>query len=149
MNEIVIDKPIVDFIVSHHVLTLATVSDCGVWCSNMFYALDRGAMRLVFSSAEGTRHIAEGLAEPNVACSIVVESRVIGRLRGAQIEGTLSEVSIEDQQQCKALYLKRFPYAALRLEKLWVIEIRTIKFTDNTLGFGKKLYFDRYAHTDI
>lgn len=141
MNDTQVDKRIGDFIAAHHVMTLATVKESKPWCANLFYAFDRQGMRLIFSSAQDTRHIEEGLDVPEVACSIVVESRFIGRLRGAQIEGRLSEVSGEDGERCRAMYLRRFPYAALRLERVWTIDIRTVKYTDNRLGFGRKLFY--------
>lgn len=130
----VIDDRIVKFIKKHHVLTLATSSEAGVWCCNLFYAYHAG--RLIFTSKRDTRHIAEG-ENRSVAASIVLESKIIGNLKGAQIVGHL--ISGEDAD--KAIYLKRFPYAALSLESMWVISITSIKFTDNKLGFGTKLHF--------
>ncbi len=43
----------------------------------------------------------------------------------------------------KSLYLKKFPYAALADLNLWRMEAETMKLTDNTLGFGKKLIWQR------
>ena len=40
-------------------------------------------------------------------------------------------------------YLKRFPYAAIAPLSLWVLKAHTLKHTDNTLGFGKKLLWNR------
>lgn len=131
----VIDDRIVKFIKNHHVLTLATSSEAGVWCCNLFYAYHDG--RLIFTSKRDTRHISEG-ENSSVAASIVLESKIIGNLQGAQIVGRLT--SGNDAE--KAIYLKRFPYAALSLESMWVISITSIKFTDNKLGFGTKLHFN-------
>jgi uncharacterized protein YhbP (UPF0306 family) len=40
-------------------------------------------------------------------------------------------------------YIKRFPYAAVAPLNIWVIEPDFMKLTDNTLGFGKKLIWNR------
>lgn len=43
----------------------------------------------------------------------------------------------------KFVYLKRFPFAALMDTTLWVLQIDYAKMTDNRLGFGKKLIWER------
>lgn len=141
MADEILDKRIASFITAHHVLTLATASDGQPWCANMFYAFDPHLVELIFSSADSSRHIAEAGVSDRVACSIVLESRVVGRLQGAQISGRLVEAVGDELERARKLYLKRFPYAVLHLDKLWVVKIDDIKLTDNTLGFGKKLYY--------
>ena len=39
----------------------------------------------------------------------------------------------------KKKYLKRFPYARLMETTLWTLKLSFVKYTDNRLGFGKKL----------
>ena len=43
-------------------------------------------------------------------------------------------------------YLKRFPYAALMKTSLWILELERVKFTDNRLGFGNKLHWERTSN---
>jgi uncharacterized protein YhbP (UPF0306 family) len=40
-------------------------------------------------------------------------------------------------------YIKEFPYAAVADLELWRLEADFMKLTDNTLGFGKKLIWQR------
>jgi len=63
----------------------------------------------------------------------------VGKIQGIQYSGKIHDV--EDERQ-RALYLKRFPYAVAMNPTLWKIELHTIKMTDNTLGFGKKLIWN-------
>jgi uncharacterized protein YhbP (UPF0306 family) len=42
-----------------------------------------------------------------------------------------------------ATYLKRFPYAVLSGTPIWIVEITYAKFTDNRLGFGKKIIWKK------
>lgn len=132
---------IAKFIRRHHVLTLATLSADGEpYCSNAFYAYDSKRNVLVFTSDDATSHVAHMRASAAVAASIVLETRIVGRIQGVQICGTAAEGSDEDRK----LYLKRFPYAAaMGATTLWRIEPTFIKLTDNTLGFGKKLIWKR------
>ena len=48
----------------------------------------------------------------------------------------------EADEEARKTYIRRFPFAALAELTLWVVEISYMKFTDNTLGFGKKLIWN-------
>lgn len=137
------EKIIVDFIKEHHVLTLATSQENKAWCCNCFYVFDNDKMHFLFTSDEDTIHINHINRNPIVACSVVLETKMIGQIRGAQITGTVSRVNKDDYLKQKLRYLKRFPYAVLKATPLWILKIETIKMTDNRLGFGKKLYWER------
>ena len=134
-----IDKRIVDFIKRHHVLTLATVSSKGEpYCAACFYAYDKEHNRLIFTSDDATCHAQQMAENSAVAIGITLETRVVGKVQGAQICGNAERGNDED----KKIYIKRFPYAALAPLNLWAVEPTFIKYTDNTLGFGKKLIWN-------
>ena len=135
------DKRMVDFLHRHHVMTLATCCDNRPWCCQCFYVYVDRLNGLVFTSDTTTRHIAEAMQHPYIACSIVLESNVIGKLQGIQLEGTIMEAGGDLLKEIKAAYLKRFPVAVLMNTKLWFLKLSTMKMTDNRLGFGKKLYW--------
>lgn len=134
-----IDKRIVDFIKRHHVLTLATISSKGEpYCAACFYAYDKERNRLIFTSDDTTRHAQQMAENGAVAIGITLETRVVGKVQGAQICGSAKRGDEED----KKAYIKRFPYAALAPLNIWAVEPTFIKYTDNTLGFGKKLIWN-------
>lgn len=116
-------------------MTLATVQGKQPRCCHAFYTLVGNA--LIFTSDPNTEHISQAKNNPQVAVSIVLESKIIGKLQGVQITGELGEGSGADKTQ----FLKKFPYAVANLQKIWRIEIHTATLTDNTLGFGAKLYY--------
>lgn len=131
-----IDERIAKFIAKHHVLTLATVDDSGApYCANCFYAYDRQRNALIFTSDLSTRHAAQMTADARVAISIVLETRIVGRVQGLQICGTARRADTAAERR----YIARFPYAAVAPLTLWTVEPTYMKFTDNTLGFGKKM----------
>jgi uncharacterized protein YhbP (UPF0306 family) len=136
------DKKIVEFLSKHHVLTLATSQNNIPWCANCFYAFDSENLNLVFTSDTTTRHIIEAQEQPQVACSIVLETNVVGKIQGIQMQGKLIKPEGEVYEAAQNRYLKRFPFAALMNTTLWVLEPEYIKMTDNRLGFGKKLIWD-------
>lgn len=135
-----VDEPIIRFIGRHHVLTLATADEEGVWCSNLFFAYDKAANRLIFSSGTDTRHARQMSRNPRVAASVVLETRLVGKVQGLQIEGSVEPAD----DTARTLYLKRFPYAAVMELLLWQLRPDQLKLTDNTLGFGKKLIWKRH-----
>lgn len=134
-----IDKRIVRFFRKHHVLTIATSIDNDPWCANCFYVYLEEENALVFTTDLKTRHGQEFLKNPKIAGSIVLETMIIGKIRGIQFHGIVSEPDEELATKAKWGYLKRFPPAALMDTHLWVVKLTHIKFTDNRLGFGKKL----------
>ncbi len=134
-----IDSRIVKFFRRHHVLTIATTVRNEPWCANCFYAYLEEENSLVFTTDSNTRHGKEFLLNPLVAGSVVLETMVIGKIRGIQFQGTVSEPEGELNQKAKWAYLKKFPPAALMNTHLWVVKLTMIKMTDNRLGFGKKL----------
>lgn len=136
------EKKITDFIKEHHVLTLATLNNNQPWCANCFYAFLEEELMLVFTSDEDTRHIADVRSNPTVAGSIVLETSVVGKIRGVQLTGLMEKPEGELAKKSKMAYLKRFPFAALMNTSLWVLKLNYIKMTDNRLGFGKKLIWE-------
>ena len=127
----------------HHLLSIATVSEHGPWCASCFYAWDEENNALVITTDPATRHGSEFLANPSVAGTIALETWRVGRIRGIQFTGTISEPSGDDLNRAKRIYLRRFPYAVLADIHLWIIVPDHIKLTDNRLGFGKKIIWNQ------
>jgi hypothetical protein len=134
-----VDSRIIRFFRKHHVLTIATSVGNEPWCANCFYVYLEEENALVFTSDSTTRHGKEFLENSLVAGSVVLETMVIGKIRGIQFQGKVSEPEGELLSKAKSAYLKRFPVAVLMDTRLWVVRLSYIKMTDNRLGFGKKL----------
>lgn len=134
------EKKIEQFIAKHHVLTLATTTNDGMpYCCNCFFAYNKAEQAFIFTSDVSTKHAQMILENPHTAASIVLETRVVGRVQGLQITGVTTRATDGD----KALYIKRFPYTAVADLTLWRLQADFMKLTDNTLGFGKKLIWQR------
>lgn len=137
------DKRIVDFINKHHVLTLATCFEEEPYCANCFYVYLEDDNSLVFTSDYETKHIKQASHNIYVAGSIVLETNIIGKIQGVQFQGIISEPEGDSYEKARAAYLKRFPIAMLMKTTLWVVDLTFLKFTDNRLGFGKKLIWEQ------
>lgn len=134
-----VDERIVKFFRKHHVLTIATTVDSEPWCASCFYVYLKEENQLVFTTDLKTRHGQEFLKNQKVAGTVALETKIIGRIRGIQFQGIVSEPTGEMAQKSKTAYLKRFPVAMLMETHLWIVQLTLIKYTDNRLGFGKKL----------
>lgn len=137
------DSKIIAFLKKHHVLTLATVSGDQPWVANCFYAFIEEQMVFVFTSGFETRHIQEVSLNNKVAGNVVLETSIVGKIQGIQFSGTLQLAKNEELVTAEKAYLKRFPFAALMDTTLWILQIDYLKMTDNRLGFGKKLIWER------
>lgn len=134
------ESKILKFISKHHLLTLATVGEEGApYCSNAFFSFDKGRELFVFTSSLETLHGQHMAHNPIVAASIALETKVVGKVQGLQITGRVYEGSAED----RCSYIAAYPYAAAAPLTLWRLEPDFMKLTDNTLGFGKKLIWNR------
>lgn len=128
--------PFVAFIGEHHILTFATQSDDGPHCATLFYAFDRERICFVVASDVNTEHIQNALKAPEVAGAIALETHEVGKIRGLQLKGILTQsIDISDD----ALYYAAFPYARVMQPTFWVLHVSSMKLTDNRFGFGKKL----------
>lgn len=138
-----IDERISGFFRKHHVLTVATSVNDEPWCANCFYVYLEDENALVFTTDPETRHGREFLKNQLVAGSVVLETWIIGKIRGIQFQGIVTEPVGEFYEKARRSYLKRFPVAMLMDTHLWIVELTHVKMTDNRLGFGKKLIWTK------
>jgi uncharacterized protein YhbP (UPF0306 family) len=136
MNEI---EKVHTFIAKHHVLSFATCHNNIPAVCSLFYAYDKDTYSFIFASDSHTHHIQNSNENPHVAANIHLETKEVGKIQGLQIQGRFSQHVTFSQ---KALYFKTFPSAIAMLPTLYVLQATYFKFTDNTLGFGKKIIVD-------
>jgi uncharacterized protein YhbP (UPF0306 family) len=138
-----IDKRVIRFFKKHHVLTVATSVNNEPWCANCFYVYLESDNALIFTTDPETRHGKEFLKNKFIAGSVVLETPIIGKIRGIQFQGIVTEPEGELLVTARKAYLKRFPVAMLMETHLWIVELTQIKMTDNRFGFGKKLIWEK------
>ncbi len=137
------DQRIIDFINRNHLLTLATSKDNIPYCSNAFYVFDAQNKSLIFSSETTTKHVQDFIANPKVAASIALETKIVKKIQGVQLLGDIIELKGDDLEKATKQYLKAFPYARFMKLHLWELRFTFVKMTHNQLGFGKKLIWEK------
>jgi uncharacterized protein len=138
-----VDRRIIRFLKRHHVLTVATTVNNEPWCASCYYTYLAEENVFVFTTDSETRHGQEFKKNPLVAGTVVLETKIIGKIRGVQFQGTVSEPEGTLHEKANTAYLKRFPVAVLMETHLWVLNPDILKMTDNRLGFGKKLIWKK------
>lgn len=140
-----IDARIIKVLKKHHIFTLATSSNNLPYCCTCFYAYYSEGNEIIFTSEKDTRHISEALLQKHIAGNIALETKLIGIIRGIQFTGLISEISEKDREKYVKIYTHRFPYVKHLLKEaiFWKIEPDFFKLTDNKLGFGKKIIWNK------
>ena len=140
-----IDKRILKLISKHHIFTLATCENNAAYCATCFYTYIEEKNLFVFTSEYNTRHISHSLKQALVAGAIALETHIIGKIRGIQFTGQMKELINEELIDARKAYLRKFPYTRpfLKNTPFWGISPDFIKLTDNRLGFGTKLIWNK------
>lgn len=138
-----LDKIILKYINAQSAFSIATCAENIPYCATCFYAFSESSDSLVFKSERRTRHIVEALINNQVAGTILPDKSDLGKIRGLQFSGVFQEPSGNLLDEAKKAYYSKYPFAAAFKGEIWVIELISVKFTDNTLGFGKKLQWNK------
>jgi len=137
------DPLIIKFIKKHHVLTLATSLNELPWVASCYYAYNAESNYFIVSSDPKTRHGSDMLQNHKVAFNIVLETKIVGMIEGLQASATIISAKDFQGDDPSNYYYKRFPFAKMMHTDLWVIMPDFYKYTDNKLGFGKKLIWEK------
>ena len=137
------DKKIITFLKKHHVLTLATSSDNKPYCCSCFFVYNEKQNYFLITSDDSTKHISDVNKQSYVSGAIALETTMVGKIQGIQFTGNIKKVEEAEYNSLKTVYIKRFPIAAFSELHLWRITPDFIKFTDNRLGIGKKMIWQK------
>lgn len=127
------------FLSKHHLLSLATSAGNVPQSASLFYAYDAEKVTFVVASDTKTEHIQNVLANDNVSGTVALETDEVGKIEGIQFRAKMKMITHKEGE----LYFRKFPFAKVMNPQLWSIALEEIKLTDNRLGFGKKLYWQR------
>lgn len=131
------------WLTKQHVVTYCVGREDDLWCANAFYIYDSERVAFYLLSDEKTRHAQLAGARARVAGTVNGQPKTVALIRGVQFCGELRRVEKPESEAWRERYNRRFPVARVMSSPLWEIRLDEIKFTDNTLGFGKKLHWLR------
>ncbi|MQL49340.1 hypothetical protein BB987_04535 [Photorhabdus temperata] len=126
-----------------HVFTLCTTAENDIWCASCFYVFDADKIALWFMTEPHTRHGEMMQINSQVAGTVAGQIRNIAQIKGIQFRGEAIRLEGEEDKVARARYCRRFPVAIAAKTPIWQLDLSEIKMTDNTLGFGKKICWQR------
>ncbi|MXP66422.1 YhbP family protein [Pantoea sp. Nvir] len=134
---------LVRYLKKQHVLSLCCHSASDLWCANCFYIF--GEVRMVFwlMTEHHTRHGILLQSNSQVAGTVNSQPKTVLLIKGIQYSGTIVSLKGDTEEQVRRLYQKYFSVAHKVSAPLWEIRLDKIKMTDNSLGFGKKIFWQR------
>ena len=131
------------WLVKQHVVTYCVGREDELWCANAFYVYDSERVAFYLLSDEKTRHGQMAGVKARIAGTVNGQPKTVALIRGVQFRGELRRVKGPESEAWRERYNRRFPVARVMSSPLWEIRLDEIKFTDNTMGFGKKLHWLR------
>lgn len=137
------DEKILKYIKKNKVFTMATSLDNNPYCAICFYVFDEQSTTLIFLSDITTKHITDTLTNNKVAGTITTEVVTVVKIQGIQFTGEFINPNKTEAANFYEKYYSTFPFAKAKPSPIWGIQLSSIKMTDNTLGFGKKLLWER------
>ncbi len=126
-----------------HVVAWCVAQGEDIWCSNAFYWFSPDEMALYILSDEKSRHGVMAGVGARIAGTISGQPKTVALIRGVQFGGYIRPLAGAEAEAATAHYYHRFPMARALKAPVWEIRLDEIKFTDNTLGFGKKIRWQR------
>ena len=136
------------WLAKQHVVTWCVQQEGELWCANAFYLFDAQKVAFYILTEEKTRHAQMSGPQAAVAGTVNGQPKTVALIRGVQFKGEIRRLEGEESERARQAYNRRFPVARMLSAPVWEIRLDEIKFTDNTLGFGKKLVWLRGSGTE-
>jgi len=148
----ILRQSIIDYLVGHHVMTLATQGADGPWAAAVFYANDGN--RLLFLSSPTSRHCRNLVQDSRCSATIQENYDDWHQIKGIQLEGYVIELRGEEQSRARRLYAQKFPtvghladapaafVSALARIHWYALLPKRVYFIDNSRGFGHREHIE-------
>lgn len=137
------NEKIISFLKQNTCLTLSTCYNNIPYCASCFYAFDENEKMLVFKSDATTNHIKQAILNKKIAGSVSPDKLEPTRIKGIQFQGNFVVPENDLLNSLKKIYYGKYPFAIGFSGDIWALELTQIKMTDNTLGFGKKIEWEK------
>jgi len=108
-----------------------------------YFAFDAAAGLLYFKTGEQNQHMKWMQEHPQIAGTILPDKLNKLQVKGIQLNGTLLPVGDVATQQASKRYHIKYPLALAMQGTVQTIRIDQLKMTDNSVGFGTKLVWER------
>ena len=131
------------WLAKQHVVTWCVYHEGELWCANALYLFDAQKMAFYVLTEDKTRHAQMSGPRAPIAGTVNGQPKTVALIRGVQFKGEIRRLEGLESEAARNAYNRRFPVARMLPAPVWEIRLDEVKFTDNTLGFGKKMHWLR------
>ena len=140
------NETIIQFIKKQTSASVCSINEQGnPYCFSCLYVFNSQNGLLYFKSSSAARHSMNLSKKSAVAGTILPDNLNVLLIKGIQFEGIVLQENDLQIKQAAVQYYKKNPAALAMPGEIWVIQIDSIKMTDSTFGFGKKITWKREA----
>lgn len=112
-------------------------------CFSCFYAFNLREGLLYFKSSLDSFHMKILMLKSILSGTILPDKLHVLAVKGIQFRGILLPRQHRLTQDASKHYYKRYPIALAIPGEVWTIQLNSIKMTDSSKGFGKKIQWER------
>ena len=135
---------LIDFIEGQKIASICCVDKNHTpYCFSCFYAFDKEKKLIYFKTSAQSHHALVFIQNPVVAGTIQPDKLSLLAIKGVQFTGTIVSTNSNLCLNADEVYHKKYPFARAMPGEVYTIQPDFIKMTDNTLGFGKKITWQR------
>lgn len=117
------------------------------YCFTCFFVFDEANKCLYFKSQMQTKHAPLLAQEAKVGGTVLEDNLDRVLVKGIQFQGLVRRNSVFDVT-ASMLYHAKYPMALAVPGDMWTVDLKNIKFTDNSKGFGHKVLWSRMASSE-
>jgi uncharacterized protein YhbP (UPF0306 family) len=139
-----IQQHIANFISQQSVASICCIGPEGdLHCFSCYYAYQEKQELLFFKTSDNSQHMQYLLVNPVLAGTILPDklNKVVSK--GIQFNGRLVSPGHAQGNDAQKFYHRRYPFALAMKGTVYTIRLDWLKMTDNSLGIGTKLVWDR------
>ncbi len=138
------NKTIIQFIQNQTCATLCCVDEQGKpYCFNCFYAFYSKEYLLFIKSSADSHHSLLMKKNPFIAGTVLPDKLNALAVKGMQFEAIVLNNDHPLTREASGFYYKKHPMALAIPGEIKTIQINQVKMTDSTVGFGKKITWNR------
>ena len=131
------------WLAKQHVVTWCVRHERELWCADAFSLFDAQTMLFHVEPEETARQAQVSAPGASLAGAVNGQPKTVALIRGVQFKGEIRRLEGQESEDARKAYNRRFPVARMLPAPVWEIRLDEVKFTDNTLGFGKKMHWLR------
>lgn len=115
------------------------------YCFSCYFYFNADTGTLSFKSSTDSYHANLLRNNPNVAGTVLPDKLNKLSTKGIQFRGILLNTDDELARDAASKYHRHHPLALALKGEVYTIKLNQIKMTDSSMGFGKKIHWDREA----